>query len=311
MKRLLERIRAGEVILADGAMGTMLIAWGLKPGQCPEELNLTHPEVLEGISRSYLAAGAEMLQTNTFGASTLKLTGHRLADRMAEINRAGVEIVQRVAGGQAYVVACCGPSGRILAPYGDTDPAEVYQSFARQLEVLVSSGIDAVNFETMIDLAEAKLAVRAAKAQSPQLTVIATMTFESSRRGFFTVMGNRISEVADGLAEAGADVIGSNCGNGLDMMIAVAREFRKVSRLPISIRPNAGLPEVRDGKPYYSETPAFMAERLEQLLDVGVAIVAGCCGTTPEHIGAFRKTLDARRRSDGATDEHRELQVTS
>jgi 5-methyltetrahydrofolate--homocysteine methyltransferase len=192
-------------------------------------------------------------------------------------------------------MAGCGASGKLLKPYGDTEREVVQAGFERQIRALVVAGIDAVNFETMIDLAEAVIAVKAAKRVAPDLPVCATMTFEPRKRGFHTVMGNSIAQAAEGLAGAGADVIGSNCGNGIGPMVDIAREFRAASGLPISIRPNAGLPEILNDEPHYPETPEFMASRLPDLLHAGVSIVGGCCGTTPEHIRAFRRVMDAQR----------------
>jgi len=154
--------------------------------------------------------------------------------------------------------------------------------------------VDAFCLETMIDLAEARLAVQAAKKVAPAIPVVATMTFEKRRRGFFTVMGSNIRQVAEGLAEAGADVIGANCGSGIEQMIETARELRAATSLPMSIRPNAGLPQATEAGTNYPETPEFMAGKLTELLDAGVSIIGGCCGTTPAHIRAFRRVIDRR-----------------
>jgi 5-methyltetrahydrofolate--homocysteine methyltransferase len=295
MKPLLERIRRGEKLLADGAMGTLLLGAGLKPGGCPESLNLDRSVLLDEIARRYFEAGAEIIQTNTFGASPLKLAAYGLADQTEEINRGAVLAVRRAIGDKAYVFACCGPSGKLLMPYGNTESGAIAQSFGRQVRALVAAGVDAVNFETMIDLSEAEIAVKAAKSVAPDLTVVATMTFQPTRRGLFTIMGNTIAETAERLAAAGADVVGANCGSGIELMVEIAREFRKAGTMPISIRPNAGIPQLVGGQPLYPETPEFMAARIPDLLRAGVSIIGGCCGTTPEHIRAFRAALDSLR----------------
>ena len=294
MPSILERIRAGEVLLSDGAMGTLLLGKGLKPGGCPEALNLTHPEFLEEIARDYFEAGADIVQTNTFGGSPLKLASYQLADKTEEINSAAVKAARNAVGGRAFVVASCGTTGKLLKPYGDTEPEAIADSFKRQVQALARSGVDAVNFETMTDLAEAVLAVRAARSVASSLTVMATMTFQATKRGFFTMMGNSIADVARGLADAGADIVGSNCGNGSAEMLEIAREFKKATDLPISIRPNAGAPTLAQGVPVYPETPEFMAEKVGEMAAIGVSIIGGCCGTTPAHIRAFRAVLDAR-----------------
>ena len=290
---LAERIAARETLLADGAIGTMLFEMGLEPGVCLESIALTRPELLHGIAQQYLDAGSDIVETNTFGATSLKLSLYGLDDRTEEINREAVAAVRSVVGDRAYVGGCCGPTGRILEPYGDTKPGDVYESYCRQMSVLVDSGVDCLVIETMSDLTEAKLAVRAAKDVSPATPVTATMTFDATLRGFFTIMGVTIADAASGLTEAGADVVGSNCGNGVDNMVKIAREFRTHTDRPLIIQSNAGLPETAGGKTVYRETPAFMAERVEDLLDLGVSIIGGCCGTSPAHISAFRKAIDA------------------
>jgi 5-methyltetrahydrofolate--homocysteine methyltransferase len=296
MRPLRERLAAGDVLVGDGAMGTMLFERGLPPGEPPETVTLARPEVLEEIARLYRDAGADLLETNTFGGSPLKLELHGLADRTEAVNRDAVLAVRRVAEGRAYVVASVGPSGRLLEPYGDTEPEVMAESFRRQLEALAAAGVDAVCVETMTDLAEARLAVRAAKAAAPDVPVLATMTFDPTPRGYFTVMGVSVPKAAAGLAEAGADAIGSNCGNGIEHMVAIAREFRAVSRLPVVIQANAGFPRSVAGRTVYDETPEFLSEKARELLALGVSVVGGCCGTTPAHIRALRAMVDGPRR---------------
>ena len=292
MESLLKRLKNGEILVADGAMGTMLFDYGLKPGEPPESFNLTRPEVLEEIARLYLDAGAEIIQTNTFGASPLRLASYSLEDKTKKINKNAVLAVRKVVGDRAHISASCGPSGRLLKPYGDTEPEEIYNSFERQMKALVGAGVDSICIETMTDLTEATLAIRAAKTVSPSTPVMATMTFDRTPKGFYTVMGTSIEDAAQGLKEAGADVIGSNCGNGIENMIKIAKEFKRYSQLPIIIQSNAGIPEMQGDKPVYPETPEFMAEKAKELVSSGVSIIGGCCGTTPEHVRAIRKMVD-------------------
>ena len=287
-KGLLERLAAGETLVGDGAVGTMLMARGLKPGEAPEALNLSRPEVLADIAREYIEAGADLVTTNTFGGSPLRLARYGLEGRLEEINRAAVEIVRRVVDGRAHVLASIGPSGHLLKPHGDGDPARIAAGYERQIRVLAEAGADLIGVETMIDLAEAILAVQAARAVAPKLPVMATMSFEATPRGFFTVMGVSIEQAARGLAEAGADIVGSNCGNGSDVMVEIAREFRARTSRPIAIQPNAGLPELRGGAVVFPETPEAMAANAKALRAAGVAVIGGCCGTTPAHIRALR-----------------------
>jgi 5-methyltetrahydrofolate--homocysteine methyltransferase len=293
MKPLLDRITAGETLVCDGGIGTMLFELGLEPGSCPEAVALSRPEVLSDIARQYFEAGAEIVETNTFGGSPLKLSQYDLDATTEEINQRAVQAVREVVDDQAYVGACVGPSGKILEPYGDVSESQVYDSYLRQMKALVGAGIDLVLVETMLDINEAKLAVKAAKDVSPNLPVTATMTFDATPRGFYTIMGVDIAAAVSGLVDAGADVIGSNCGNGVEKMVEIARAFADSTDHPLIIQSNAGLPETERGKVVYRESPDFMAERVKEMLDIGVSIVGGCCGTTPEHIRAFRTLVDA------------------
>jgi len=283
--------------VADGAMGTMLFERGLPPGEPPETVALARPEVLEEIARLYVEAGAELVETDTFGGSPLKLALHGLADRMDAINREAVRAARRGAGDRAYVAGSCGPSGRVLEPYGDTAAAALRESFGRQAEALAAAGVDCICIETMTDLREAAVAVRAAKAAAPALPVLATMTFDPTPRGYYTVFGASVAAAAAGLADAGADAVGSNCGLGVAHLVAIAREFRAATRLPLVIQPNAGLPRTAGGRTVYDETPETLATGARELVDLGVAIVGGCCGTTPAHIRALRAMVDASPRT--------------
>jgi len=294
MQGPLERIRAGEVLVGDGAWGTMLMSRGLRPGESPEALNLENPAILAEIAELYVEAGADVITTNTFGGSALNLRAHGLEDQTGEINRAAVEALATVVAGRRYISGSVGPSSRILTPYGDTEPEEVLDSFVRQVGPLIDAGVDVICIETMIDLREAELAIAAVRSASRAIPIFATMTFNATPRGFFTPMGETVERAAAGLEDAGADVIGSNCGNGTDRMVEIAREFAAHSALPIIIQSNAGLPEQHDGRLVFPETPEFMASRVIELLDAGVAVIGGCCGTGPEHIRAIRAAVDGR-----------------
>ena len=291
MNRLLERLRGGSILVADGAMGTMLFERGLRSGECPEAMNLSKLSVLEDIAGLYLDAGADIIQSNTFGGSPLKLASYSLADAAHLINSNAVLAVKRAVSGRAYVSGSCGPCGKILKPYGDTDPELVYESFGIQMQAFFESGCDVICIETMMDLREMLLALRAAKEKAPGIPVMATMTYDATPKGFFTIMGDTIEKTSSALEEAGADVIGSNCGNGIENMIRIAREYRKCTTLPIIIQSNAGLPVIKNGELVYPESPEFMAEKAKELVDAGVSIIGGCCGTGPEHIRAIKNAI--------------------
>lgn len=291
MDDLRERLARGDAIVGDGAWGTLLMERGLAPGEPPELFNLNRPEVIEEIAALYLDAGAEIITTNTFGGSPLKLESFALADRTEDINAQAVAAVRRAVGGSAYVSASIGPTGRLLIPFGDTEPARMAAAFERQAAALAGAGVDLFCVETMTDLDEATLAVTAIRTVAPHVPILATMTFEKTRRGFFTVMGVSIPAAARALQAAGADIVGSNCGFGIDTMIEIAREFKQHAGVPIAIQANAGLPIIRDGATVYPETPDDVAARAPDLLAAGVQIVGGCCGTTPAHIRALRARI--------------------
>jgi len=295
LKAPLELLASGETLCGDGAWGTQLMARGLVPGDCPESMNLTKPEVLAEVAGLYLDAGADLITTNTFGGSPLNLGSHGLDDRTEEINRAAVEVLGPVTQDRAHISASVGPTGKILEPYGDTAQEVVAEAFSRQIGALIQAGADFVCIETMIDLREAELAVRAARSFSTDIPLIATMTFDATPRGFFTTVGTTVEQACQTLVEAGADIVGSNCGNGIDTMIEIAGEFTKHASVPVIIQSNAGLPENREGELIYPESPEYMAERVSRLMDLGVTIIGGCCGTTPDHIRAIRSAIDQSR----------------
>ncbi|MGD8307617.1 MAG: homocysteine S-methyltransferase family protein [Ignavibacteria bacterium] len=292
MHTILDRLNNGEILVADGAMGTMLFERGLKPGDCPELLNLTKPEILEKIAKLYFEVGSDIIQTNTFGGSPLKLSEYGLEVKCEEINNKAVECVRKVIGDNTYISGSCGPSGNLLKPYGDTEPELMLKGFEQQTDVLVKAGVDIICIETMTDLREVVLAVEAAKNINPAVPAVASMTFDKIPKGYYTIMGVSIKDAVKGLEDAGADIIGSNCGNGIDNMIDIARQMKELSDKPVLIQSNAGIPENQDGKLIYPESPSYFQRKTFELIEAGVSIIGGCCGTTPEHIKSIRKTVD-------------------
>ena len=299
MRDLMERIAAGERLVGDGATGTFLMEEGLGPGECSEAVNLDRPDIPENIARLYSEAGADIVLTNTLGGTPAALARHGLEEKTEEIARAAVRAARNGAGGRAYVAASCGPTGLVLEPYGDADPDAVSAAFERQMAALAEEGIDLFIIETMTDLAEARIALRAAKRVAPGVPAAVTLTFDPTPKGFFTIMGQGIEQVCRELEEAGADILGSNCGNGLEKMIRIAAGFREHTEKPLLIQSNAGLPLAETDRLVYPESPAFFGERTPELLEIGVSIVGGCCGTTPEHVRAIRRAVDAWTASRG------------
>ena len=295
MKGILERLKQGNVIVGDGALGALLIKHGLKHNELPELYNLTRPGLIEEIASLYLDAGAEIVTTNTFGASPLKLHRFSLEEKMEDINREAVAAVRRAVGNKAYVSASIGPSSYMMKPLGNVDREEVLVNYQRQIGTLLATGIDMICIETMIDLAESVLAIKAARSLDQKIPIAATLTFAKTPRGYFTVMGASIPDTVSGLEDAGANIIGSNCGNGMEQMVEIAREFRQYAVAPVIIQSNAGMPIVSATGIIYPETPGFFAGKAAELIDAGVQIIGGCCGTEPDHIRAIRKVVDARR----------------
>lgn len=293
MESLLARVRRGEVIVGDGAWGTMFLDRGLPPGRAPESWTLERPGEIARLAREYFDAGARVITTNTFGGSPARLRQHGLADRLEDVNRTAVELVRDAVSDNAYVSASVGPTGLLLKPLGDADPAEIGEGFERQIQVLASAGADVICIETMTDLVEAGLAVAAARRVAPSAPIIATMTFDVTPRGPFTIMGVSIEQAARTLEEAGAHIVGANCGAGVEDMVEVARGFASHTGLPIAVRSNAGLPYRTGGRLVYPDSPDRFAAACAGLLAHRVAIVGGCCGTTPAHIQALARIVHA------------------
>lgn len=283
---LLDRVGRGDLLISDGATGTYLQQHGLEPGGCPEEFNASHPDVVIGMARRYFEAGSDMVLTNSFGGTKFMLEKYGHGGRVRELNRLAAEHARAAAPDGRYVVGSVGPTGEFLEPLGAVTEAEVYDAFAEQIAGLAEGGADGVVIETMTAIEEATAAVRAAK-ETTSLAVMATMVFDKGPRGFFTMMGIEPERAVDELREAGADVVGSNCGNGIEGMIEIARRMRAATDGPLLIHSNAGLPAIENGDVVYPETPAFMAERFKTLKEIGVNILGGCCGTGADHIRAL------------------------
>jgi 5-methyltetrahydrofolate--homocysteine methyltransferase len=294
MEDILKRLQRNEIILGDGSLGTLLIQHGLEHGDPPEAFNLNRPHILEEIASLYLDAGAEIITTNTFGASPLRLQQYSLEGEVDAINRRAVEAVRSAVGRKAYVSGSVGPTAQMIRPLGETEPNEILSGYQRQIAALLGAGADMICIETMTDLREATLAIQAVRSLDADIPIMSTMTFGKTRRGYFTVMGTSVESASMELEEAGADIIGSNCGVGMDTMIDIAREFKQHTILPIAVQSNAGLPVETDTGIEYPESADYFASKAAELLDLGVQVIGGCCGSGPAHIRAIRKLMDAR-----------------
>ncbi len=288
---LLDTLKEKKLLVSDGAWGTMLQAQGLEPSDCPEEWNISHPNVVKSIANKYAEAGSDMVLTNTFGGSRKKLEKCGLGDRVKELNLVGAKLSKEGAP-DCIVAGSVGPTGEFLEPYGEMTEKEMIEVFAEQIEALVEGGIDVVCIETMSAIEEAICAIKAARIVKQDIEIIATMTFDPTPKGFRTMMGVDCKRAAEALTEAGADVVGSNCGNGIEQMIPITEEMRKYTDRPILIHANAGVPELINGKTVFRETPEQMARFIEPLVKAGASIIGGCCGTTPEHIKAIKAEID-------------------
>ena len=287
---ILDEIKT-RVLLCDGAWGTLLQQKGLQPGECPELWNLTRRDDVLDIARSYIEAGADIIETNSFGGSRIKLSQYGLDDKASLINETAATISREAAGPDRHVAGSIGPTGKILMT-GDITADELYEAFSEQAIALEKGGADIIIIETMSDAEEAAIAVKAAK-ENTRCTVIATMTFNPAPDGtYYTIMGVTPADMIRILREAGADIIGSNCGNGTEVLTGVARAIREADReVPLIIQPNAGVPQLIDGKTIFPESPEIMSSFVPELVNLGVNIIGGCCGTTPEHIKAIARKL--------------------
>lgn len=299
MKKRLHEAALDTPLLGDGAMGTQLMLAGLIQGNCGEEWNTAHPERVLAIQKRYAEAGSDCILTNTFGASRIMLNRHGNSGRVTEINAAGVQIARQALGAKdGYVIGDIGPFGGLLEPYGEFTEAQVREAFNEQAKALVDAGADAIIIETQTSLEELGLGIEAAQlAGAP--CIIGSMAYDVTLDGstFRTMMGVDPEKAAEFMTERGAHVVALNCGSRMDMDRArqAVQRYRKVTGLPVMAQPNAGQPALVQMKLVYDESPADMAAGVEALLDAGANIIGGCCGSTPEHIAAFRKVMDQRK----------------
>ena len=292
-EKITDILKTGKILISDGAWGTFLHKKGLKPGECPEQWCITHFNDVKDIAQSYIDAGSDMVQTNSFGGTNIKLMHFGLETQAAKINEAAARASREAAkaAGNKWVIASAGPTGKMLVTEEITEQ-EMYDTFKEQAAALERGGADAICIETMSDIEEAVIAIKAAK-ENTKLEVICTFTFEKTVRGDYrTMMGVSPADAAKACLDAGAGIIGTNCGNGIERMIDIVKEMKKtVPSAFILVHANAGLPVNIDGKVVFPETPQDMAKFVPALIEAGANIIGGCCGTTPDHIRAIKKAI--------------------
>lgn len=290
--RFRSALRQKKVLVSDGAMGTELQKRGMPVGVCPEELNVSRPDLIQAIHRDYFAAGSDIVETNSFGANRSRLALHGLEQRVREFCRRSAALACTVRPEGRFVAGSIGPTGDLLDPLGPRTASEAFEIFAEAAEGLAEGGVDVIFVETMMAAEEAEIAVRAAKERTA-LPVSATMTFEKGKSGLRTMWGVDIPTAVRRLSDAGADILGANCGRGFDDMVDIIRQMRPLTDKPILAQANAGIPEWVDGVSVYRETPESIVPHVAALLESGVTILGGCCGTGPDHIRVIRRAVDA------------------
>lgn len=288
------QLLSSQILLADGAMGTMLHARGIGFDKCFDELNITQPAAVAEIHREYIEAGAQLIITNTFGANRYKLSKHGLQDDVWEINQKGVELAKRVVAASfkdVLVAGDVGPLGVRIAPFGRVQPEQAREAFAEQIQALADAGADLIVIETMSDLYEIREAIKAAR-EVCDLPVVATVTFTRDDR---TLLGDHPAKVARSLHEAGADVIGVNCSGGPSQLLRILKQMRQTlpeQNARFWVKPNAGWPEQVGGRIMYPADAEYFGDYALSFREAGACVVGGCCGTTPQHIAAMRRALD-------------------
>ena len=291
MGKILDKLAEGRVLVSDGAWGTFLHQKGLKADECPELWNMNRPNDVQEIANSYVEAGADIILTNSFGASPIKLEGYGLEAQTQVLNRRAAEISKQAAADRALVMGSIGPTGKMVM-MGEVSPQEVFKGFIEQTMGLADGGADGIVIETMTDPEEARIAIEAVKKAS-ELDVACTFTFSKNQDGIYrTMMGTDLEAYLKMAKLAGADIIGANCGNGTAGMIEIVRVIRTLDPdIPVLVHANAGLPIYQDGLTVFPESASEMASQMGELVAAGANIVGGCCGTTPEHIRQIVKVL--------------------
>lgn len=291
MSNFLKILSDKKVLVSDGAWGTELFKLGLRAGECPELWNESNREKVFSIAKSYIDSGSDIISTNSFGGSSIKLAHYNLDKKTYELNKTAAEI-SREAAGDNLVMGSVGPTGKFIMT-GDISAEELIESFTQQVKALLDGGVDAILLETFYDIDEAECAVKAVR-NFPDVPLICSFTYDRNSSGEYrTMMGSTPKDVLQAMITLGVDVVGVNCGGGYQSMIDLVSELREYSHnIPLLVQPNAGLPENINGNIVYSETPEVIENSVRSFLSKGANIIGGCCGTTNDHIRKIRKIVD-------------------
>ncbi len=291
MNNILNILKKGITLLADGAMGTELQRRNLSINSCPEDYNVTHSEIIQKIHADYFSAGSDVIETNSFGGNRIRLKMHGKESKVQELNKKAAEIAKKVCPPGKFVAGSIGPTGEIVEPLGTVSIDYVYDVFKEQASALVEGGVDILFIETMMSIEEAETAVKAAK-EATNLPVSCTMTFNLTDGGVHTSWGVDAATAVQRLTEAGADLIGSNCGEGIAVILAVIQEMQALTEVPLVGQPNAGKPRLTEKGMVYDETPEYLEPKIRELVGFNLGILGGCCGTNPDYIKMMRRVLD-------------------
>ncbi|GJQ62590.1 MAG: hypothetical protein SCALA702_16430 [Melioribacteraceae bacterium] len=294
MGKLKEKLAEKKILVSDGAWGTELQKLGFTAGESPELWNLEKPELVENVATGYVKAGADIIETNSFGGSSVKLAHYGLKEKTFEINKAAAEISRRAAGSEVLVMGSVGPTGKFIM-MGDVTADELYDGFLEQAQGLKAGGADFIIIETFYDITEAEIAIKASKEAGFD-DIICSFTYDKAGDIFNTMMGINPPEIASFVESTGGTVLGTNCGNGFADMKSIVEQYKANTNLPVLVQANAGIPLLQNDELVYPETPEIVESLVPDLLSAGVSIIGGCCGTTPEHTKRIKGAVNKLRR---------------
>ena len=286
-QKILNDIKNKKIFLLDGATGTYLQNHGLEPGGCPELMNKENPEIISSMADIYFKNGSDIVLTNSFGGTKYRLRHYGLENEEYELNKQSAKLAKD---SEKFVFGSIGPTGEFLEPLGSVTESEMYDALANQMKGLFEGGVDGFLIETQIATEETNLAIKVAK-ENFNILILASAVYDKGPKGYFTMFGLTPKESLEIFFQAGAHVVGTNCGNGIENMVKIANIMRAVDDGPLVIHSNAGFPKIVNGRIIYPETPEFMADKVKELIDIKINIFGGCCGTTPNHISAIKSVV--------------------